>query len=112
MREYAFGGPPKTPDVSVLPQAGVPDFGGLTYTTLTFRRPVGIKVLNYTVQRSPDVNTWEDGSSYGPVADTPLTPATDEVSRAGTPVETIVVQDDTSQQVGRRAFLRVVVTLQ
>lgn len=54
----------------------------------------------------------EDGSSYGPVTDDPLTSVTDEVSRTGSPVETIVIQDNTSQQSGLRAFLRVKVSLQ
>lgn len=110
--EFAFDGPPKSPDNSVLPLLGTLDFGGLTYTTITFRRPLGIKGVNYTVQRSPELTAWEDGSSYGPATDTPLTPATDEVTRTGAPVESITVQDNTSQQNGLRAFLRVKVTLQ
>jgi hypothetical protein len=112
LHEFGFDGPPKIPDTSVLPQAGVLDFGGLTYTTVTFRRPIGIKGINYTVQRASGLAAWEDGSSYGPVTDSPLTPATDEVSRDGTPVETIVVQDNTPQQSSGRSFLRVMVTLQ
>ena len=110
--EFAFDGPPKTPDNSLLPQLGVLDFGGLTYTTLTFRHPAGLKGLNYTVQRSTGLDVWEDGSSYGPATDTPLTPATDEVTRTGTPLEIITVQDNISQQSGGRAFLRVKVTLE
>ncbi len=71
-----------------------------------------IKGINYTVQRATDVAAWEDGSSYGPATDNPLTVPTDEVSRDGTPLETIVVQDNTSRQSGVRSFLHVKVTLQ
>jgi hypothetical protein len=110
--EFAFEGLPKSAASAPMPVAGVREFGGLTYTTLTFRRPKIIKGTNYTVQRSGDAALWEDGASYGPLSDTVITPATSEILRTGDPVETITVQDNTPKESAARAYLRMVVTLQ
>lgn len=109
--EWAFGGLPKSASPTPLPTVGLRNFGGLSYTTLTFRRPESIKGVSYLVQRSTDCLSWQDASSYGPTSDIPLTPITNELSRDGSPVELITVQDNTPLQNAPRAFLRVKVSL-
>lgn len=56
--EFAFDGLPKSAASAPLPVAGLLEFGGLSYKTLTFRRPKIIKGINYTVQRSTDLAAW------------------------------------------------------
>ena len=52
-------------------------------------------------------DTWIDGSTYSAAGDVPITPATSEVSRTGTGVQQIVVEDNTAVNDADKRFLRI-----
>ena len=60
--------------------------------TLSFQRAQAPVDVTCTVQVSPDLANWFDGSSYAGAANISANAFTTEISRAGTPVETIVVR--------------------
>ena len=82
---------------------------GNQYAQLSFIRRLAESGVTYHVQVSPDLNNWSDIATYsGPAIS--LSPNAAEVSRTGSPAETVTVRQ-TSPIAGSPAhFLRVNVT--
>ena len=58
--EYAFGGHPLIPDADhVAPVGSVQEYDGHRYLVVTFRRLKDAVNLNYVLQESDDLSTWE-----------------------------------------------------
>jgi hypothetical protein len=64
LMEYALGLDPKTPSVDGLPVLGRQIFGGKDYLNLRFTKTRTISDVQYTVQVSTDLTTWNSGPSY------------------------------------------------
>jgi len=79
------------------------------YLQLKFTRRPAESSVTYHVQASPDLKTWSDIASYTGT-NSVLSPRAVEVSRTGSPTETIVVRDTSTAQTNPTRFLRVKVT--
>jgi alpha-N-arabinofuranosidase len=64
LMEYALGLDPKTSSPAGLPVLGQQTVGAKNYLTLTFSKPRTISDVQYTVQVSADLVTWNSGPSY------------------------------------------------
>lgn len=109
--EYVLGTDPSASASVSAPVVGRATVGGLEYVTLTFTRDTTVPDATCLVQRSPDLQSWSDGSSYNASASVPANAFTVEVSRlpAGPGRETITVRD--AQPIaGGEAFLRLKAT--
>ncbi|MBS0658832.1 MAG: hypothetical protein JSR82_11390 [Verrucomicrobia bacterium] len=109
--EYVLGTDPTSNASAALPTVGRTNVGGLDYVTLTFIRDTTVPDATCVVQRSADLQTWQDGSSYSASATVSANAFTVEVSRlpAGPGRETITVRD--AQPVaGGESFLRLKAT--
>lgn len=106
LHEYAFATNPR--DAASRVQPTMIDGSALT---ISFLHPKASDELIYTVQVSSDLITWFDGSRYSAAGDVASNTYTTQVSRSGTPVETIVVRDNVLRTAASRRFLRVNVKL-
>lgn len=64
------------------------------FLTLTFKRNTAVPDVTFTVQVSGNLPSWDNGSTYAPGGNTPSNAFTTEISRTGSPIETIVVRDN------------------
>jgi hypothetical protein len=74
---------------------------------VTFKRRIGVSNVTHLVEVSPDLTNWIAGSSYNESLSNPNTPATTQVSRAGTNTETISVRANIPLPQAARQFMRV-----
>ena len=84
--------------------------GGTNYFALTFKRRIGVSNVTHTVQVSPDLVNWTNGSVYSSTGSVPNTVLTSEVSRNGTNNETIVIRENAPHNAAPQQFMRVRVT--
>jgi acid phosphatase len=105
LAEYATG----TEPLSALSAAAPVIFPGQP-PTFSFRRATAPSDVRCTVQVSPDLQAWQDGSTYSTASSTANTPVTTQVSRApsGTGLETITVKP--VEPSPARRYLRLKVT--
>jgi hypothetical protein len=98
--EFAFA--PTEP-----PQASVLTLGAERFFALSFRRPVAPTNATYVVESTPNLATWVPGSTYTPIAETPVTAVTTEVARSVTgAVQTLTVRGTTPIAAEPARFLR------
>jgi hypothetical protein len=97
LMEYALGLDPKTPSVTGLPVLGQQTVNGKNYLTLTFTKPRTISDVQYTVQVSADLVTWNSGPSY-------------EIRVDDGSTDTAVFRDATAIGDVPRHFMRLLVT--
>ncbi len=106
LAEYAQGLRPWLPDADGQPAIRVVQNGGQSYPAVQFRRRLGATDLNYYVQVSNSLTSWQD-NIHTPSAG--LIPFTIEVST--TPVdddvESVIVRSGKPLGLGGRQFLRV-----
>lgn len=103
--KYALGVLPGTSSVrtdGALPQIGSANIGGGDYLTLTFRRPAGLRDVEYHVEASGDGRNWREISSD---------PARVEVTQQPDGVEEVTVRDDVFVEEARIRLLRLRVSL-
>ena len=62
--------------------------------TLAFTRNPAATDLRFTVQVSPDLVTWFDGSTYSAAANFPNTAATTDITPNGSPSGYTIVRDN------------------
>jgi hypothetical protein len=96
----------KTNIAAVRP--GVPPASGSSMPQITFTRRQAETGVTYHVQHSSDLRAWAEIASYSG-SNIVLSASAREVSRVGTPTETITVQDVSNTQPVAR-FLRLEVT--
>jgi hypothetical protein len=89
------------------PVATIVTNGGADYFSVTFKRRIGVSNVTHTVQVSPDLINWANGSIYSSTGSVPNTVLTSEVSRGGTNNETIVVRENSPISSAPQKFLRV-----
>ena len=105
--EYALNGNPNAATASPLPVAGRTTVGGSDYLTLTFTRPLTATDVDYTVEVTGDLSSWDSGSHYASSGDTPTNGFTTQVSRTSSNgIETIVVRDNIALTSAGRRFIR------
>lgn len=109
--EYALGLDPNEASTAGQPQASLVTTNGSAYLAVTFTRVTLATDVEYTVEASQDLATWQPGSSYAGTNSTPITPHTAEVSRSGLGLEQITVRDQTPAGAGSQRFLRLRVRL-
>ena len=80
---------------------------GINHPAVTFKRQLAATNLSFTVETSPDLVNWITGSSYASTGNNPITTTTREVSRGGSPLETITVRDNFPMSSGTNLFMRV-----
>jgi hypothetical protein len=90
-----------------VPQLATVTTNGADYLAVTFKRQVAATNLTFTVETSRDLVNWLTGSRYSATNTTPDTAFTREVSRAGAPVESITVRDNSVIEAGTNQFMRV-----
>ena len=76
----------------------------------TFKRRIGVSNVTHTVQVSPDLINWTNGSVYSATGNAPDTASTTEVSRSGTNNETIVIRGNSPISSAPQQFMRLRVT--
>ena len=62
--EYAFNGDPDDPGQPTKPFGFILRTNGQAYFAIDFWRQTPPAAIRYTVQVSPDLNTWQDGGSF------------------------------------------------
>jgi hypothetical protein len=92
------------------PVVAIQTNNGSQYLNLTFKRRAGVSNVTHTVEISGDLNSWQTGSTYSATNSLPNTAATTELSRSGSPTETITVQSTTPITAAPNQFMRVKVT--
>lgn len=106
-------------DALPAPRDGLPQMSlaadpptGVKYLTLSFRRPVDISDVTFTVEISSDLQpAWLQGSTYAAPGDAPENPHTEQVSRVEADgIETVVVRDKTPVTSQPRRFIRLRLT--
>lgn len=107
LAEFASGTNPQSSSSASVP-AAVP---GGDHLRIQFRRSLAADHLRITVQLSPDLSTWLDGSSYGP-ASVPSNAVSVQISRVpdGPDAELITVEDTAPISTLPRRFVRVRIT--
>jgi hypothetical protein len=103
--EYAFDGDPVGPGQPMKPFGLILRTNNASYFAINFHRQIPPAAIRYTVQASPDLNTWQDGNSFadnGNVFSNSLTTATTNPTNR----ETIVRLNQTLGAATQR-FLRV-----
>lgn len=110
--EYVLGSDPNAASLASQPVLGRTTVGSQEYVTLTFTRDTTVPDATCLVQRSADLLTWNDGSSYHAGGGVPSNAYTVEVSRfpAGPGRETIVVRDAVPVSGASESFLRLKAT--
>ena len=103
--EYATGTDPLDAASAAPPQLVAGSF-----LTLAFTRIPTATDLHYTVQVSPDLQTWADGSTYASTGSAPPSAFTTEVSRNGANPETVTVRDNTAISAAPHRYLRLRIT--
>jgi hypothetical protein len=96
---YAFGINPKVATQSGLPVTGIQNLGGTNYLAISYKEVLYDTDINYTVQVSSDLITWNCGPGYT----TPIGLPTDN----GDGTETWTVQDLTPLNATTEQFIRV-----
>jgi hypothetical protein len=94
---------------AALVQASVAYVDGADYPQFTFTRRPAESGVTYHVQRSLDLNTWSDLATYSG-SNIVLSAQAAEISRQGTPTETITLRDTSVVQTTAARFLRLNVT--
>jgi len=89
-----------------IPQVGIRNESGTNYLALTFKRRPAVMNLTYNVEISADLNTWITGNQYKGATILDGT-NTIEVSRSGSPTETITVRDLEPLEENKTRFIRV-----
>jgi hypothetical protein len=89
---YAFNTGMNPPDLSRLPRFGGVTIGGSTFLTISFNRSATADDLEYVVQASGNMQTWQDVQTF----------------TAGLP-EVVTVQDTVAVTVATPRYLRVLV---
>ncbi len=109
--EYVLGANPNGPSASSQPVNGLTAVSGQTYVTLTFTRDTTVPDATCLVQQSPNLQAWNDGSSYNASTTVASNAFTVQVSRvpAGAGRETITVRD-VNPTSGGDSFLRLKAT--
>ena len=97
LMKYALGLNPNTPAEAGLPVPGRMALNGKTYLTLTFTDQSALSDVNYNVQVSDDLKTWQSGSLH--------TVRVDDGS-----TNTAVIRDLTAIEDGPHQFMRLNVT--
>lgn len=95
--KYAFGLTPTQSASASLPRVGLQTIGASSYLTLTFPLLSTLSDINYTVQVSSDLQTWQSGSAN-----------TVRVDNGAT--NTAVYRDLTPMQSAAQRFIRLSVT--
>jgi hypothetical protein len=90
-------------------QASVAWAAGADYPQITFTRRPAESGVTYHVQQSLDLNTWSDLASYS-ASNVVLSTQAMQISRSGSPTETITVRDTSTVQASTIRFLRLNVT--
>jgi len=90
-------------------QANVIDVQGSKFCQVTFTRRPAETGVTYRVQKSTDLQNWTEIASYAGAKAT-LTPSASEVSRLGSPNESVTVRDNSGLASQSAGFLRVRVT--
>jgi hydrazine synthase alpha subunit-like protein len=90
-------------------QAALTSGPGTNYLQITFTRRPAESGVTYHVQESPDLNAWSDIATYSG-SNIVLSAQAKEISRLGSPTETITVRDTLDTQANRAQFLRLNVT--
>ncbi len=113
----ALGGPNNEPQAlhdllrywktNNTPLVGIATNGVGNYLSLTFKRRIGVSNVTHTVQVSPDLVNWTNGSVYSATGSVPNTALTSEVSRSGTNNETIVIRENAPISSAPQQFMRV-----
>ena len=94
----------KTNNTSLV---GLATNGGGNYLSLLFNRRPGVSNVTHTVQVSPDLINWTNGSLYSATGNVPNTALTTEISRSGTNHETIVIRANSPIDSAAKQFMRV-----
>jgi hypothetical protein len=82
---------------------------GTNYVQVTFNRRAAESGVTYHIQDSSDLKSWSDVATYSGT-NIVLTAQAMEISRTGSPTETITVRDLSSPQAQHARFLRLNVT--
>jgi hypothetical protein len=90
-----------------MPIVGVATNGSGNFLALTFKRRLGVSNVTHTVQVSPDLINWTNGSIYSATGSVPDTALTTEISRNGTTNETITIRGNSPISSAPQQFMRV-----
>lgn len=104
--EYALNLDPNYASVRGLPTGGTQPVADDRYLTLEFTRVAVNTDITYTVQVSGDLTNWFNGSSYSGTTSIATNAYTTELSRTGSPIEIIVVRDNTPFSAVLSRFMR------
>jgi len=100
---YALGANPNTATVGALPVGGTASVSGSKYLDLNFTQNSAATDITYTVQGSPDLNTWSTISSF---SGGEWSPSANVAETSGT----TTVRDTNSMTSGTKRFLRLEIT--
>ena len=109
--EYAFGSDPNSFSPTNLPISKRVSISTDEFLAIEFMRATNATDVKYTVQTSPDLTSWLDGSWYIGTNGLPVTASTTEVSRSTNQLEKITVRDNSPMHVSPQKFIRVSVGL-
>jgi hypothetical protein len=104
--EYASGLNPHGSDASGNPVGQMVTVNGTNYFSIQFNRVLAATDARFTVLTSNDLTDWALGSSYTATSSVPVTATSAEVSRVGSPVETITVRSTSPVTSVGQGFLR------
>lgn len=107
--EYAFGRNPEGANTGELARSTIESVGGFSYAAITFQRPIAASDLQYVVQVSTDLETWNDGIVYEGGSATPSGETTEVLRTNDGTMETITVRanDPVGNPAAPGSFLRV-----
>ena len=104
--EHASGLNPHAADTGGKPFGKFVTVGGTNYFALQFNRALAATDARFTVLTSSNLAVWVNGSSYTATSSVPVTATSAEVSRTGSPVETITVRSTSPASETSQGFLR------
>ena len=110
--EYATGLNPLSVDAAGKPGGTIVNIGGTNYFAIQFNRALAATDASFTVQSSGNLASWLDGVSYSNATNVLATPESVEVSRGGSPIESIVVRSTSPVPASPQGFLRLRVNRQ
>lgn len=104
--EYALALDPLASSTAGQPRASLVTTNGSNFLAMTFSFVTLATDITYTVEVSPDLATWQPGSTYSGTNSAPVNARTAQVSRAGLGIETITVRDQTPANAAPQRFMR------